>query len=652
MMAAFRGLSLRWVLAAVFLTGLGLSWRGVGNPDLGFQLNAARYLLTHGDVPRAEPFLYTVPWSRYVNLQWLWQLGLYAANGAGGLVGMNLFCVGLTFAAAAVLLIRCRIWAGGIGAVAAGFLLFFFMVNFWDFRPHTVSWIYLGLVLLCLERHSLGERKAVWFLPLILLGWVNSHALFSLGLATIGLWTVGELLEACLAKGEPRARGFQKVSRLLGAGALSGFACLINPYGWEGCTFPLYQFAVLTSGHITKNTTFGINEFLFLWSRDLKFSNWGRLSLPLTTILLWMLLVGVAAGFLLRRPRWPGPVWLVGAAFLGLFLTAVKNWSYFAMALLPYAVAGWSQRLTPWRDRGGGLGRVGVIAASGTLLALMATGWWSRTTASLPAGLSYDPIHHAAGAAALIRKAGTEVRIMNPHDLGGWLAWSTGRKVYIDGRNDNYPEKLYREYVATALPDNFLAVLEVTRANVVVARTGLEAVWIETLAQEPDWRPVYRIPGLMVFFRQDVAPEIPALPGEQVGGRIPADPAAWKLELARQADKPLPGWIQATPFGQRAQDTSVAESAGSVFLGRPREAQAHAWEGICRHPHFVVELWVNLASAFEMGKEYPLADFCWDTLLRKVPDKDLQTRAEQARKRRHLPDLRSWNRELQKKGWR
>ena len=61
---------------------------------------------------------------------------------------------------------------------------------------------------------------------------------------------------------------------------------------------------------------------------------------------------------------------------------------------------------------------------------------------------------------------------------------------------------------------------------------------------------------------------------------------------------------------------------------------------------------MNLASAFEMGKEYPLADFCWDTLLRKVPDKDLQTRAEQARKRRHLPDLRSWNRELQKKGWR
>ena len=73
-----------WLLGAIFLVGLGLSWRWVGNPDLGFQLNAARYLLNHGDVPRAEPFLYSVPWSRYVNLQWFWQLGLYGANGAGG----------------------------------------------------------------------------------------------------------------------------------------------------------------------------------------------------------------------------------------------------------------------------------------------------------------------------------------------------------------------------------------------------------------------------------------------------------------------------------------------------------------------------------------------------------------------------------------
>jgi hypothetical protein len=180
----------------VFLAGLGLSWRVVGNPDIGFQLNGARYLLAHGDVPRAEPFLYMVPWSRYVDLQWLWQLSIYGANQWGGLLGMNLLSVGYTFAASAVLMIRCRKYTGGLGAVSFAFLVLFFTINGWDYRPHTLSWIYLGLVLLCLEEYSTGDDRAVWFLPLIMMGWVNCHALFSLGLVTIGLWTIGELTEA------------------------------------------------------------------------------------------------------------------------------------------------------------------------------------------------------------------------------------------------------------------------------------------------------------------------------------------------------------------------------------------------------------------------------------------------------------------------
>jgi hypothetical protein len=65
-----------------------------------------------------------------------------------------------------------------------------------------------------------------------------------------------------------------------------------------------------------------------------------------------------------------------------------------------------------------------------------------------------------------------------------------------------------------------------------------------------------------------------------------------------------------------------------------------------------VELWVNLAAAFEMAKEYRLADFCWDTILRKVPDADLQERAEKARARRNKPDPRPYQEEMRRKGLR
>ena len=416
--------------------------------------------------------------------------------------------------------------------------------------------------------------------------------------------------------------------------------------------FPFRQFALLTSAHIAKDSVFGINEFVPLWGKTLVFWQYGRFCLPLNGILLRLLFIVVGVGFFLRRPRWPAPVWILGAAFTALYLTAVKNWSYFSFALIPYAVTGWSQRMLPWRTRAAMPTRVFILALCALLLLLMRVDWWSRATAGLGSGLAYSPTGHSCGAAEMIRRAGPEVRIMNPHDLGGWLAWATGQKVYIDGRNDNYPERLYRESVASGLAENFKALIEVIRANVVVARELGEGVWIETLAKEPNWRLVFRSDGIMVFLRNDLAPEIPALGKENVAGGIPSDFSAWDQQLRIEAAKPLPDWWRALPFGQLVLDGVAGQSAGSIFLGRSEEAQAYAWAGICKNRHFIVELWVNLAAAFEMAKEYRLADFCWDTILRKVPDKDLQERAGKARARRNMPDPRPYQEEMRRRGLR
>jgi len=190
------------------------------------------------------------------------------------------------------------------------------------------------------------------------------------------------------------------------------------------------------------------------------------------------------------------------------------------------------------------------------------------------------------------------------------------------------------------------------RANVVVARIGNEGVWIETLAKEPNWRLVFRSDGVMVFMRTDLAPEIPALGKEDTKGKTPSGFAAWDRQLQIEAAKPVPDWWSALPFGQLVLDGAAGQSAGSIFLGRSEEAQAYAWAGICKNRYFIVELWVNLAAAFEMSKEYRLADFCWETILRKVPDKDLQERAEKARARRNKPDPSPYLEEMRRKGLR
>ncbi|NBR46633.1 MAG: hypothetical protein EBT68_05930, partial [Verrucomicrobia bacterium] len=98
----------RLMWALVFLAGGVLGWTWTFNEDLGFQLNAARYFWEHGDVPRAEPFLYSEPGARYVNLQWMWQLGLHAAYTRLGLEGATLANLALQGMAAGIFLWRWR----------------------------------------------------------------------------------------------------------------------------------------------------------------------------------------------------------------------------------------------------------------------------------------------------------------------------------------------------------------------------------------------------------------------------------------------------------------------------------------------------------------------------------------------------------------
>ena len=184
-----------WIWALLGLTGFCLAWKWIKNEDLGFQLHAAKLILQTGDVPRGEPFLWTEPGGSYTDLQWLWQLGIYGCwrwLGYGGLMVVNF---GIQLVALGVWSWRVfRMGGRPLGLGSLWLLLIFFFVNIWPIRPHNLSWIYLGLTLLVLEEQSRGNRRALWFLPLILLGWVNCHALFSLGLLAAGLWMVGDLV--------------------------------------------------------------------------------------------------------------------------------------------------------------------------------------------------------------------------------------------------------------------------------------------------------------------------------------------------------------------------------------------------------------------------------------------------------------------------
>jgi len=637
---------LMWAL--VFLAGGVLGWTWTFNEDLGFQLNAARYFWEHGDVPRAEPFLYSEPGARYVNLQWMWQLGLHAAYTRLGLEGATLANLVLQGMAAGIFLWRWRKLrdVSAPGALVACVLLLYFISTPTGIRPHSLSWIWLGLVLLCLESARRGERRGAWGLPVCLAGWVNCHALFSLGLVATVLYAGTAWAADAWRHG---AREAMKRNRLLLWGAVASLpVCLLNPYGLEGVLFPLRQAELLFSESLVKQTVqelqplFGGN----FWESPLA-------GFPLIHVkkfamaFLYLLLV---AGAWRARQRIPAPAWAVGLCFALLPLSATKNFGYFFMAFGPYALMGW-ERSPGFRPAHPPLWAPWAVAGAAALVILaVVTGWWDSFFQSPRFGSGLDSGVHPTGAGDLLAKLPEKVVILNGHNQGGWLAWSSGRRVFIDSRNDIYSRKLYETvWHAEGDPAAFLELLNRTRAGAVFCSVKDQPMWGWVLSarsgpdgwksvvgarwQGPDWRAVWMDPKGVLFLREDVAPRVAAvMPYEPEAKRwVEAGPAA-REALRAQAEKPFPWW-RIFFVGVREYPTDLNRLVARSSALRQGEAlKGFALSGLEASQWFYPMIWMNLGLWLEQEGDHALAEECWSVLDRRLGDPRILRKADGTRR--------------------
>src|SRR5208337_1670767 len=98
-------------------------------------------------------------------------------------------------------------------------------------HPQLLGYIFLLLALICLEHFRQGRKRALWFLPLVFLLWVNAHGTFSLGFFILGIYWFSGLMDIhagdLVAKRWPVGERFQLAAVAL-ASLLAG---CITPYG-------------------------------------------------------------------------------------------------------------------------------------------------------------------------------------------------------------------------------------------------------------------------------------------------------------------------------------------------------------------------------------------------------------------------------------
>ena len=560
-----------------------LGWRQIFGPDIGFQLAAGRAVLERG-FRLADDLTWTVAGRPYLDLQWLWQAGMfgaYRALGTAGIVALNLL---LTLGAMTLLALRSLRREGTVSPWLPVWLLVFAGANLWEVRPHAASWLLLGAVLLCLE------RRWIWALPPLMAVWVNVHSLYVLGLVVIALHA-----------GVAWVKERQAPRPLLLAATIALLACCLNPFGPQALLYPLRQLWEISGSSLYNRPDLGVVEFQSPWSLFEYTAN-GALVLvqPILFIHLGAALT-VLAIFLGYR-RLDIVDWIVIAAFGFLLWQAEKNFGYFAVAAGPAVIAGLSAR--PGSKRWGTI-LDGTMVALSLVLALQIRSGWLYAQQRLPhrLGHGFNQNFLPVRACAFLNARVPEGRLLNTWDEGGFVAFATRRKTFIDARTEVMGEEFFGSY--RRLLDAGTLPFELPRwdPKIVLAPLAEVPEWVTYFLASPQWRLVYADEQDFVFLRRDFAPQIPELDSPLAPS---VDPARLDRALDRAFDLRAPGLLATLRGPHHDPLIELRAVAAWLYRGRPAQALAVGVAGLERStfpaPRLLRNVMLALAGTGDMTR--------------------------------------------------
>jgi tetratricopeptide (TPR) repeat protein len=602
----------RWpgavALAAVFALAATLALRQVGSLDVGFHLAVGERLLQGAGWPRTDPFTYTVPDHRYVDPSWGYQLLLALVARAAGPAGLVLLHVGLVLAAFGAVAATAR-HRGAPVETLAGLLLLGVLASELRFevRPELVSYALLALVLWILERRAAPEAGAVWPLPVIFLAWANLHSLFFLGWVAIGAFALGLAL---------RDRRLDRP--LLLAGAASAGVTLINPYGIATLAFPL-----TLATRLDQDNVFGqsIGEFVSPFALRVSdaFPFYPRT--PIGAFRLLFLLVLVSLVVLAYRRRWPQV--LVALPFVALAAAMVRNMPLLAVAALPGAASALGGPVRrKWRAS---LALAVTLVAIAVALRAGTGAYYHASRREERPGLDWNAASLPVEAAAWAARAKPPGRVLNHLNFGGWLIWSVGAPVFVDGRLEVIGEEFYESYRDTLASTEALETA-VARWDIgwIVFPYKTSPQLLGRLARDPRWRLAWVDPLAVVFVRDgpQAARLVDARRLGEALGEGPGDVGLARLPglggppRRGALGRWLAGSLAPRPFPTEPFSYGLFE----MFRGAPQDAARRFAEAIRASGGDYYEMYANLGAALWRLGRYDEAAACYRVVLDEDPD--------------------------------
>jgi hypothetical protein len=450
-------------LFLVTLTAVSVSLafvKGLQDPDYFWHLQTGE-LIARSGLPSHDPFSFTYggPWTLH---EWLGELLIFRmVDGVGPVATLAVFAL-LPPATLAVLAVALRRDGVPIRAVVAATLICgTVLIPYVTVRPQLISWLLLAVILALLIRLKLTSARMLVALPPLFLLWANLHGLYVIGLGVVGVYVLFTLF------------GATEMATRKGQVALAGVASLlasaVTPAGPAGLLYPLRY---IDSGdwglaHIPEWQSPNFHDLV---------------QIPLLALILGLAVVG-------QRGR----TWVRAVAYLAIIgaLLANRNAPVAAVSCLPALAIGlamWLPDRPSPREGQGSRRLVETVAAAllvvGALVAIPATPGFAGVL------LGRYPV---AGVEHL-RQLQPASRVVAEYGWGGYVIqslYTDGARVFVDGRNDMYPETILRDYSTIRAADpGWGAILD--RFNADAMLFPPEAPIVKGIAQSAGWCEAYR----------------------------------------------------------------------------------------------------------------------------------------------------------------
>ena len=462
-------------LVFAFYIGGGL----LGDNDTGWHIRVGEYILNTLSIPRYDLFSFInppLPWYPY---EWLSEVIMAVIHGSFGLTGIVLF---FAFMIATVYYLLFRMLRQCDGNILIAVLVTVLVIAsstiHWLARPHIFTLLLLIVSYIILDDYQSGKNNRLYLLPFLVLLWVNLHGGFIMGIILVGIYFIGNFIEAFFVKGDRRAISLRKVKVLGVVGLSCIIASLANPDGYHTLLLPFEMV-------MDPSTMDHIQEFISPNFHE-----------PLLFKYLFFLLIALLA---LSRKRLNAIELIVVIFFLNMALFSVRHVPLFAVIVAPIIVRQTAAVLGLCKGRFADLlqkkgAEIAAIDASTRGVTWVVVGLSVVITAVAVGQVhfEFDPKTKPVAAVEFLKREPIQGNMFNNDQIGGYIIYAAHRdyKVFYDCLSDEHGITRVKEYLKIIyFEPGWEKVLEKYRITWIIfnAKSPLSRF----LLQNADWRLIY-----------------------------------------------------------------------------------------------------------------------------------------------------------------